>query len=112
MIGNFLKYLRLDLLARPMMPIGGWLLRKSPRMLTCRQFNDFVYDYLDDNLSSKQVTLFLTHMRVCPMCRQYLKTYSAVLKAEEFILPYEDIELPETVPKDLIDAILNVRSLR
>lgn len=48
-------------------------------------------------------------MRVCPMCRNFLKTYIAAYKAESHILPYDDLDVPDSVPQDLIDAILVVK---
>jgi len=109
MIRDMLKFLRLDLIMRPIMPLGGWYLRVSPRMISCREFNDFVYDYVEGDLTDKQLKLFERHMRVCPMCRQYLKTYIASYKASTSILPYEDIELPASVPNELIKAIKAVK---
>ena len=91
------------------MPIAGWFFRASPRMITCREFNDFIYEYVEGALTEKQVILFKRHMRVCPMCRNFLKTYIAAYKAERHILPYNDIDVPDSVPQDLIDAILDVR---
>ena len=109
MIGRVLKYLRLELLMRPLKPIFGWYMRVSPRMITCREFNDVMYDYIGGNLSEKQVILIQRHTRFCPLCRNFLKTYVAAYKAESHILPYEDIVVPDTVPQDLIDAILDVK---
>lgn len=110
MIKAILKYLPLEKLMRPLMPLGGWYLRVSKRMITCKEFNDFVYDYVEEELSDSQMVLFQRHMRVCPMCRQYFKTYLAAYRARKSILPYEDIELPQSVPDDLIEAILEVRN--
>lgn len=104
-----LKYLRLDLIMPLISSVGGWYLRVSPRMITCREFNDFIYDYIEGALSEKQTVLFQRHMRACPSCRNFLKTYIATYKAENQIFPYVDIEVPDRVPQDLIDAILDVR---
>lgn len=109
MNGRSLKYLMVDILMRPMMPLGGKYLKASPRMITCREFNDFIYDYVEGKLTDSQTILFKRHMRVCPMCRNFLKTYIATYQAGANIFPYEDIEVPETVPQDLIDAIIDVK---
>lgn len=109
MKNHVLKYLRLDIFMRPITPIGGWFLRMSPRMITCREFNDFIYDYVEGELSEKQVILFNRHMRVCPMCRNFLKTYVAAYKAKSQIFPYDDIDVPDAVPQDLIAAILDLK---
>jgi hypothetical protein len=109
MIGGVLKYLRLDVFMWPIMSIGGWCFRVSSRMISCREFNEFIYDYVEGTLTEEQVILFERHMRVCPMCRNFLKTYIAAYKAEGHILPYDDIDVPDSVPQDLIDAILDVQ---
>ena len=80
-------------------------------MITCREFNDFIYDYVDITLSEKQTVLFERHMRICPMCRNFLKTYIATYKAVGQILPFDDRVVPDEVPQDLIDAILEVRRI-
>jgi len=92
------------------MPIGGWYLRVSPRMITCKEFNDFIYDYVEEYLTQEQLILFKRHMKVCPMCRNFLRTYLTAYKAKDELLPYSDLDVPVSVPQDLIDAILDVRS--
>lgn len=109
MTSHVWKYLRLDVIVPLRSPVGGWYLKVSPRMITCREFNDFIFDYIEGNLSKKQTVLFKRHMRVCRSCRNFLKTYLAAYKAKGQILPYDDIEVPDTVPQDLIDSILDVR---
>ena len=93
-----------------MMPVLGWYFKVSPRMITCKEFNDFIYDYAEENLTPKQIILFKRHMKVCPMCRNFLKTYLATYNAKDELLPYSDLDVPDSVPQDLIDAILDVRS--
>lgn len=91
-----------------MKPLGSWYLRVSPRMITCREFNDFVIDYTENLLSDKQVLLFERHMKVCPMCRNFMKTYIATIKAGEAFFPYNDTQVPSEVPEDLLNAIRDV----
>lgn len=109
MIDHALKYLKLDVLIKPVTPVGAWFLRVSPSMITCRQFNDFIYDYVDGALLESQVQLFERHIRICPMCRNFLRTYIASHKARGEVFPYDDIDVPDVVPQDLIEAILNVK---
>lgn len=92
----------------PIMPIGSWYMKVSPRMITCREFNEFVFDYIEGQLTDKQVVLFDRHMRVCPMCRNFMKTYEATIKAGKEFFPYSDEKTPDTVPDDLLDAIFDV----
>ena len=92
----------------PMRPVGAWYMRISPRMITCREFNEFVFDYSEGLLTQKQVTLFERHMKWCSMCRNFLKTYEATFKAGDAFFPYSDEKTPDTVPEDLLDAIRDV----
>ena len=108
MIIQALKRVDLTPIMKLMMPIGSWYLRVSPRMITCREFNDFIFDYTEGLLSEKQITLFERHMKVCPMCRNFLKTYVATFKTGKAFFPYSDQEVPNTVPADLLDAITDV----
>ena len=110
MIKNIVRRLDMERLMKPVMPIGGWYLRVSPRMITCREFNDFVVDYTEDLLTPKQKKLFERHMKVCPMCRNFLKTYVAAFKAGKATFPDSDRVVPATVPQDLLDAIVDVSS--
>ncbi len=110
MIRRSLKYMKLEKIMSPIFPIGAWYMRVSPRMITCKQFNDFIFDYVGGNLSEKESVLFMRHMRVCPMCRQFLRNYIAALKASEMILPFDDTVVPESVPQDLIEAIIDVKN--
>jgi hypothetical protein len=80
-------------------------------MITCREFDDFIYDYVNETLLEKQTVLFERHMRICPICRNFLKTYIATYKAAGQILPFDDMNVPDEVPQGLIDAILDVRRI-
>lgn len=108
MIANLLNKFKNERIVRSMMPIGGWYFRKSSRMITCEEFNGFIFDYTEGLLSDKQRILFERHMKVCPVCRNFLKTYVAGYKAGNASLPYSDLDVPKAVPQDLLDAIIDV----
>lgn len=108
MMSKLLKAIKIEKIMRPIMPIGGWYLKYSPRMITCREFNSFIFDYTEGLLNEKQLKLFERHMKVCPMCRNYLETYIAGYKAGSASLPYNDLDVPDSVPQDLLDAIVDV----
>jgi hypothetical protein len=110
MIIRALKRVNIEWLMKLLMPIGSWYLRKSPRMITCREFNEFIFDYTENLLSDKQLTLFNSHMKVCPMCRNFLKTYIAAYKAGKAFFPLSDESVPSSVPEDLLEAIRDVSS--
>ena len=51
-----------------------------PGMLSCKQFDNFIVDYLDDRLSRTQSLLFKIHLNMCPHCREYLRGYQQSLQ--------------------------------
>ena len=108
MSNSILKLMKIKKLIAPIMPLGSWCLRMSPRMITCREFNDFVFDYTEGLLTDEQLKLFERHMKVCPICRNFMKAYEATLKAGEAFFPYSDEKIPDIVPEDLLNAISDV----
>ena len=105
---NPLKRVNLELIMKPFMPIASWYFRTSSRMITCREFNDFIFDYTEGLLTEKQVMLFERHMRFCPMCRNFMKTYVATFKVGKAVFPYSDEVVSDKVPDDLLEAIIDV----
>lgn len=108
MITRILRQAKIEKLMTPIMPIGSWYMRVSPRMITCQEFNEFIFDYTEGQLTDAQVTLFERHMKVCPTCRNFMKTYQAAFKVGKVMFPYSDKKTPDEVPSDLLDAIRDV----
>lgn len=108
MIIRALKKMNIELAMKAMMPISSWYISVSRRMITCQQFNDFIFDYTEELLTPEQVKLFERHMKVCPICRNFLKTYVAAFKTGKAFFPYSDQAVPDTVPEDLLEAIADV----
>jgi anti-sigma factor RsiW len=89
----------------------GQMLKRMHRMITCREFEDFVQQYLDDELPSPQLAMFELHLRLCRECRDYLAAYRRSLEIGRAAFKADDESLPEDVPEDLIKAILESREL-
>lgn len=87
----------------------GAMMKHMHRMITCREFEDFVSRYLDDELSKKQRAVFELHMRLCRECREYLAAYKRAIEIGREAFTSEDETVPEDVPEDLIKAILDAR---
>lgn len=104
-MSNLFKKLLMNTVIKPMRPIAKWYFRLSPTMITCQEFNDFIFNYTEGLLSESQTARFERHMKYCPSCRNFLKTYIATYKAGKVILPYNDLTVPNTIPKELLDAI-------
>jgi len=76
--------------------------------LTCREFVEFLDDYLEGTLSPDRAATFDSHLSSCPSCVAYMKTYAAAIELAREALASE-LPLPEDVPEDLIRAILAAR---
>ena len=89
----------------------GAVLKHMHRMITCREFEDFVLRYLDGELSTRQRSVFELHMRLCRECREYLAAYQRTIEVGREAFESADEALPDDAPEDLIKAILEARKL-
>jgi len=90
--------------------LKAMLFAHGPKMITCREFEDFVLDYLEDNLPIGQKKIFELHLRFCRECRDYLKAYQASMAVGQRLFAEEQQSLPEDVPEDIIQGILAARN--
>ena len=88
----------------------GFMLKRMHNMITCKEFENFVLDHLDGELSGRQQTMFEWHLRLCSECRDYLAAYQRARELGQAVLSSPDDPLPHDVPEDLIKAILEARS--
>ena len=84
-------------------------MRTLPLMLTCREFDGFMVDYLDGALPAGQRRKFDLHLRLCPDCRRYLEAYKQTIVLTEAVFCESNTPVPEDVPEDLVKAILAAR---
>lgn len=83
------------------------ILQSMPGMISCGEFDQFLQDYLDDELSQKQLNRFDLHMTVCPTCKAHFETYLASYKLTREVFGQSQETVPDNVPEDLITAILD-----
>jgi anti-sigma factor RsiW len=77
--------------------------------VTCREFTDFLYDYLCGDLSVDVCAEFESHIAECPECVAYMDSYKKTILLEKTAL-FADASSPVTdVPEELIQAILSAR---
>jgi anti-sigma factor RsiW len=74
--------------------------------MTCREFIDFVMDYLSSELSEDVQAHFERHLTACPNCVRYLETYKTTVELGRVAFECQDYEVPDDVPEELIQAIL------
>ena len=78
--------------------------------MNCREFTEFLHDYLFGNLPAEERAEFDRHLAECPWCVAYLDSYRKTIELEQAAFaPAEDELLPADVPDELIQAILLAR---
>jgi anti-sigma factor RsiW len=77
--------------------------------LTCREFADFLMDYLSDELSTESRAAFEYHLSVCTNCQRYLASYRETIKLGKRAFENPEADLPSQVPDELVKAILAAR---
>ena len=80
--------------------------------MTCREFADFLSDYLAGELAAEVERLFHEHLGVCPNCERYLAQYRQSIALGRDAFSDASATVPSDVPEDLVKAILSARSLR
>jgi anti-sigma factor RsiW len=77
--------------------------------MTCRDFVDFLDDYLFESVPDDRRAEFNGHLAQCPSCVAYLETYRTSIELGRAVLKRTDAPLPEGVPEALVRAILAAR---
>lgn len=89
--------------------LKGFMFRHMHSMISCREFEAFILDYLDGSLASAQKKKFEWHLRVCRECREYLAAYKRTIEVGKTVLGPADESVPAEVPEDLVKAVLDSR---
>ena len=77
--------------------------------MTCREFADFLQDYLSGDLSSETRGAFEHHLHECANCVRYLTSYKETVTLGQRAFDDAESSLPADVPEDLVKAILAAR---
>jgi predicted anti-sigma-YlaC factor YlaD len=80
--------------------------------VTCREFADFVADYLAHELTADVRRAFDHHLRICANCRKYLTGYEETVRLGKSAFDDENAAVPPEVPEELVKAILDARPRR
>lgn len=89
--------------------LRGLINRKVPLMITCRELEEFIVEYLEGTLPRRQRIIFKLHLLTCRSCRQYLEAYRRAIAAGRAVFRDPDEPIPGDVPEDLVRAILAAR---
>ena len=76
--------------------------------MKCREFVEFLMEYLDGALAEQERSVFEGHIEDCPACVNYLATYRETVRLGNSVCT-PDAELPADVPEELVQAILSAR---
>ena len=77
--------------------------------MTCREFADFMADYLSGELPQDSRAAFEHHLRLCVNCQRYLAGYEATVKLGQRAFGDDEAAVPPQVPEELVQAILTAR---
>jgi anti-sigma factor RsiW len=78
--------------------------------MNCREFLDFLNEYLAGDLSAEERTEFDKHLAECPWCVAYLDNYrKTILLAKSSVSTSEAAKVHRHAPEELVQAILNAR---
>jgi len=78
--------------------------------MTCRDFIEFLWRYVHDELPPEERFHFDAHLAVCPDCVAYLRNYQTTIDLEkEAMAGPPDGPVPEDAPEELVQAILAAR---
>lgn len=76
--------------------------------LTCKEFIEFLDDYLAGGQSAEARAVFESHVSACPCCTRYLEHYRRTIETAHKCCCNRSQPPPE-VPEDLVRAILRAR---
>ena len=78
--------------------------------MNCREFTEFLHEYLSGNLPVDDRAAFDAHLAECPWCVAYLQNYRETILLGKAAFAPADEPLPERVPEELVQAILAARA--
>ena len=82
------------------------MLHVWPGQITCKQFNEFLVDFVDDDLPPQIMQTVQYHLKICPTCRRHHHDYVETIKLSKAAGGGDEIV---KAPQDLVNAILIAR---
>jgi anti-sigma factor RsiW len=81
--------------------------------MNCREFTEFLHEYLAGNLPEAERLEFDKHLAECPWCVAYLDSCNKTIQLEKAAFAASDkTPPPAEAPEELIQAILQARKAR
>jgi anti-sigma factor RsiW len=88
----------------------GVMLKAMPGHITCDEFEAFIAEYFEGELSAVQRQTFDMHLKICEECRAYLKAYRNTIALGRTAYTRGDAPVPGDMPEELVAAILAART--
>lgn len=79
-------------------------------MLTCKEFDDFMVDYLEGGLPVWQKFMYWLHVKMCRECANFIRQYRRVIALGQQAFDSPDSAVPDSVPEELVKAALAHRT--
>lgn len=81
-------------------------------MITCRELVEFLWRYVEDDLTPEERKTFDRHLSMCRSCRAYLDSYRKTIELGQEAFTDLDAAVPDDVPDELVNGILAARRAR
>jgi len=75
-------------------------------MLTCKEFDEFMVDYLDGSLPVWQKYMCWLHVKMCKECAHFVQQYRHAIALGKNAFDSPDDAVPDSVPEELVKAAL------
>ena len=85
------------------------LLKWTPGLITCEEFEQFVVDYIDGTLADNKLKVFKLHLKICPECRDYIQHYQQTIELANRAGDVQLVKDAGDPPADLVAAILDAQ---
>jgi anti-sigma factor RsiW len=79
------------------------------RLMTCREFIEFLWRYLDGEVSAAERLEFEMHLAQCTSCAAYMESYLTTKRLERIAFEDPDAPVSDEVPDELVEAVLSAK---
>ncbi len=80
-------------------------------MLTCKEFDDFMVDYLEGGLPVWQKYMCWLNVKICMDCANFIRQYRRIIVLGQNAFDSPDSTVPNSVPEELVQAALAHRKV-
>ena len=74
--------------------------------IDCQSLENFIIDFIDDNLPAREKMLFIKHIEECEHCDDYLKSYRKTIDLSKAALTDKKSDEKADIPEKMVEAIL------